>query len=257
MRPHHIQRRKQHYDPLSTHVRVCVHVCVLRGARKAFDTTRSRVESENHQSALDVQKTRRRYQESRHIAEDAKFKYEQSLVGGKAKQQETYVWGERGEGKGRGGEVEGKWRGRGGGRLKREEGEEGSVRCPEVGETCKRSCEMQCGDMGTEGDVVVNGGAVLMRTTKSCNALLPHCTPHTDTPPSHPLSSARKNYYKRAEQLFTAQNEYILAIANANEHEEAVKKSLLPLCLDTFHERSEQMLGEWLVCTCESVGVRL
>lgn len=116
-----------------------------RGARKAFDTTRSRVETENHQSAQDVQKSRRRYQEARHIAEDAKLKYEQSCIGGKAKQQE----------------------------------------------------------------------------------------------------SARKNYYKRAEQLFTSQNEYILAIANANEHEECVKKTVLPLCLDTFHERSEQMLGEW------------
>ena len=58
-----------------------------------FDATRSRIESENHQSALDVQKTRRRYQEARHIAEDAKFKYEQSLHGGKAKQQEKYVGG--------------------------------------------------------------------------------------------------------------------------------------------------------------------
>ena len=73
-------------------VSICAYVCVsvrlYRSARKVFDATRMRIESENHQSAIDVQKTRRRYQEARHIAEDAKLKYEQSLQSGKAKQQE-------------------------------------------------------------------------------------------------------------------------------------------------------------------------
>jgi hypothetical protein len=112
-----------------------------RSARKAFDATRLRIEQENHSSALDVQKTRRKYQESKHAAEDAKQKYEQS----KPKQME----------------------------------------------------------------------------------------------------SNKKAYHKKAEQLFCAHNDYILAIGNANTHEEAAKLTLFPLCLNTFQERMEIMLNEW------------
>ena len=61
---------------------------VCRSARKAFDSTRLRIEQENNVSAQEVQKTRRRYQESKHAAEDAKQRYELS----KAKQMERCVF---------------------------------------------------------------------------------------------------------------------------------------------------------------------
>jgi len=66
---------------------------------------------------------------------------------------------------------------------------------------------------------------------------------------SCPAIRMTQHYVNVSCRLHNCHNSYILAIQNANTHQHYYKTVLLPFTFDTFQERMELHVGEWLVLT--------